>query len=157
MARPNSISASFARIRQEQRQLYDWMRDHHDAFAAELDALSPRNRWTRTLGVIAGLKLVDSHGNAVTRDTAIRTWKRVRDDVAAARSKRQGAPPPALAPGEIAPGVHAAPGRITAPTPVWGAPNPSTVAGHAPAQPDPMRRLHEQMNAGKVPMPKTLG
>ena len=159
MARPRTLSASFARIRQEQRLLYDWLRDRHDEFAAELAAVRVRDRWTRALKVIAEHELVDDRGNQVTRDTAIRTWKRVREDVAAARARRQGAPPPALAPGEVAPGVRAAREQVAAPVlmpvlvPAQGM--AATVSGAA-QEDDPMQRLRASMQAGKVPMPRTV-
>lgn len=161
MARPRTLSALFARIRQEQRLLYDWLRDRHDEFAAELAAVRVRDRWTRALKVIAEHGLVDDRGNQVTRDTAIRTWKRVREDVAIARTRRQGAPPPALAPGEVAPGVRAAREQVAAPVLVlMPAPPPAqgmaaTVPGAA-QEGDPMQRLRASMQAGKVPMPKTV-
>lgn len=159
MARPRTLSASFARIRQEQRLLYDWLRDRHDEFAAELAAVRVRDRWTRALKVIAEHELVDDRGNQVTRDTAIRTWKRVREDVAAARARRQGAPPPALAPGEVASGVRAAREQVAAPVlmpvlvPAQGM--AATVSGAA-QEDDPMQRLRASMQAGKVPMPRTV-
>lgn len=159
MARPRTLSASFARIRQEQRLLYDWLRDRHDEFAAELAAVRVRDRWTRALKVIAEHGLVDDRGNQVTRDTAIRTWKRVREDVAIARARRQGAPSPALAPGEVAPGVRVAREQAVAPVlvpvPVPAQGMAATVPGAA-QEGDPMQRLRASMQAGKVPMPKTV-
>jgi len=155
VARPKTLSAAFARARQEQRLLYDWLRDNHDTFAAELGQLRPRDRWTRALRVIADLGLLDDRGNAVTRDTAIRTWKRVREDVAAARAKRQGAPPPALARGEIAPGVRGV-AKAAAPVSAMPAAGTGTSPGTLSSD-DPMQRLRQQMGASQVPMPKTVG
>ena len=157
MARPRTLSASFARIRQEQRLLYDWLRDCHDEFAAELAAVRVRDRWTRALKVIAEHGLVDNRGSPVTRDTAIRTWKRVREDVAAARARRQGAPSPALTPGEVAPGVRAAKEQAAAPAPVLVPAQGVTAAAAGAAQEsDSLQRLRASMQAGKVPMPKTV-
>ena len=155
MARPRTLSASFARIRQEQRLLYDWLRDRHDEFAAEIAAVRVRDRWTRALKVIAEHGLVDDRGSQVTRDTAIRTWKRVREDVAAARARRQGAPSPALAPGEVAPGVRAAREQVAAPAPLPAQGKEAVAPGRAP-EGDPLQRLRASMEAGKVPMPKTV-
>lgn len=157
MARPRTLSAAFARIRQEERLLYDWLRDRHDEFAAELAAVRVRDRWTRALKVIAEQKLVDDRGNPVTRDTATRTWKRVREDVAAARARRQGAPPPVLAPGEVAPGVRAAMGQAGVAPPLLAATHGGTptVPGAA-LEDDPLQRLRASMQAGKVPMPRTV-
>lgn len=107
MARPRTITALFTRARQRQQVLFDWMRSHHDDLAAEL--ARDRGRWDQALQVIAGLKLVDDRGNPPTRDTVVRTWKRVRDDVAAARARQDAARSgQALVPGEVAPGVRAA-------------------------------------------------
>lgn len=157
MARPRTLSASFARIRQEQRLLYDWLRDRHDEFAAEIAAVRVRDRWTRALKVIAEHELVDDRGSQVTRDTAIRTWKRVREDVAAARAKRQGAPSPALAPGEVAPGVRAAREQVAAPAPaLLPVQSKEAVVPGAVPEGDPLQRLRASMEAGKVPMPKTV-
>lgn len=157
MARPRTLSASFARIRQDQRLLYDWLRDRHDEFAAELAAVRVRDRWTRALKVIAEHGLVDDRGSQVTRDTAIRTWKRVREDVAAARARRQGAPSPALAPGEVAPGVRAAREQAAAPAPALvPAQGMAATAPSAAQESDPLQRLRASMQAGKVPMPKTV-
>ena len=155
MARPRTLSASFARIRQEQRLLYDWLRDRHDEFAAEIAAVRVRDRWIRALKVIAEHGLVDDRGSQVTRDTAIRTWKRVREDVAAARARRQGAPSPALAPGEVAPGVRAAREQVAAPAPLPAQGKEAVAPGSAP-EGDPLQRLRASMEAGKVPMPKTV-
>ncbi len=180
MARPRTLSAAFARIRQEERLLYDWLRDRHDEFATELAAVRVRDRWTRALKVIGEQKLVDDRGNQVTRDTAIRTWKRVREDVAAARARRQGAPPPTLAPGEVAPGVcavgdsgwdrltepagsSASSSRPLVPQAAAQAPADGSDLGTAPAgsehvgtKADRMRHLLNSMRAGKVPLPKTI-
>ncbi len=157
MARPRTITALFTRARHRQQVLFDWMRSHHDDLAAEL--AHDRGRWDQALQVIIDLKLVDDRGNPPTRDTVVRTWKRVRDDVAAARTKQEAARSgQALAPGEVAPGVRAvAQPRAAAPTP---APLPAqgkeaVVPGAVP-EGDPLQRLRASMEAGKVPMPRTV-
>jgi hypothetical protein len=165
MPRPRTVSASFARVRQETRLLYDWLRDHHDDFAAELDRTRVRDRWKLAMKLFAHHRLLDGRGNPPTQDTAIRTWKQVRADVAAARAKQQSVPPPALAPGEIAPGV-----RVAAQASAWVS-MPAVLplsAGQAPLsetrpdpdqasdETDPIRRLRASMQASKVPMPKPV-
>jgi hypothetical protein len=104
MARRKQITALFTKVRHADRRLYDWMRAHHDELLVELG--SGRIVWRPVMRVIADLGLVDDRGQKPTRDTAFRTWKRVRGDVATARTERQDKP--ALnAVGEIAPGVRA--------------------------------------------------
>jgi hypothetical protein len=157
MARPRTITALFTRARQRQQVLFDWMRSHHDDLAAEL--ARDRGRWDQALQVIADLKLVDDRGNPPTRDTIVRTWKRVRDDVVAARAKQEAArSAQALAPGEVAPGVRAvAQPRAAAPTPAFR-PDQAGKAAAPGAEPnsDPLQRLRASMEAGKVPMPRTV-
>jgi hypothetical protein len=167
MSRSPTVSASFARIRQEARLLYDWLRDHHDDFAAELDRTRVRDRWKLAMKLIAQHNLLDGRGNPPSQDTAIRTWKQVRADVAAARAKRQGVSRPALASGELAPGVRAT--AQVEMTNAWASasvsPPPAgqaSLSGTAPTEDqtdgesDAMRRLRASMQAGKVPMPKPL-
>jgi hypothetical protein len=107
--------------------------------------------------------LLDGRGNPPTQDTALRTWKQVRTDVAAARAKRQGAPPPVLALGEIAPGV-----RVTAQAAAtaWAsasAASPAAAQGTGSTAParvgegdEAMRHLLASMQAGKVKLPKPV-
>lgn len=157
MARPRTITALFTRARQRQQVLFDWMRSHHDDLAAEL--ARDRGRWDQALQVIADLKLVDDRGKPPTRDTIVRTWKRVRDDVAAARAKQEAArSAQALAPGDVAPGVRAvAQPRTAAPAPALR-PDQAEKAAAPGAEPnsDPLQRLRASMEAGKVPMPRTV-
>jgi hypothetical protein len=104
MARRKQITALFAKVRHADRRLYDWMRAHHDELLVELG--SGRIVWRPVMRVIADLGLVDDRGQKPTRDTAFRTWRRVRGEVAKACAKKQDKP--ALhTPGEIAPGVRA--------------------------------------------------
>lgn len=136
MARPRTITALFTRARQRQQVLFDWMRSHHDDLAAELDR--DRGRWDQALQVIADLKLVDDRGNPPTRDTIIRTWKRVRDDVAATRARQEAARSgQALAPGEVAPGVRA----VALPAPLPQAPTPTRLLAETGASPTPANAL----------------
>jgi hypothetical protein len=166
MPRRPSVAASFARIRRESRLLYDWLRDHHDEFATELERTRVRDRWKHVMQLIADANLLDNAGNPPTRNTAMRTWKQVRADVAA-RAKRQATPSQVRAPGEIAPGVRAT--HQAASSGAWPRPaiNPpewgnAPTADSTPAAPGPdgesdvMRRLRASMEVGKVPVPKPL-
>jgi hypothetical protein len=164
MPRPRTVSASFARIRQETRLLYDWLRDHHDDFAAELERTRVRDRWKLAMKLIAQHNLLDGRGNPPSQDTAMRTWKQVHTDVAAARAKRKGAPSPALAPGEIAPGVRAAQAAmataivsVNLPAAAQASlPSPDSAPLETGEESDAIRRLRASMQAGKVAMPKPL-
>jgi hypothetical protein len=163
MPRKRTVAATFDRIRQETRLLYDWLREHHDDFAAELDRTRVRDRWKLAMKLIAHHQLLDGRGNPPTQDTALRTWKQVRTDVAVARAKRQGAPPPVLALGEIAPGV-----RVTAQAAAtaWAsasAASPAAAQGTGSTAParvgegdEAMRHLLASMQAGKVKLPKPV-
>jgi hypothetical protein len=102
VARPKEIGALFAKVRASDKRLYDWMLAHHDELVAELG--SGRVLWHPVMQVIAELGLVDDRGRQPTRDTAFRTWHRVRNNVAKTRAERQDKP--ALKAGEISPGVR---------------------------------------------------
>jgi hypothetical protein len=102
--RQNEITGLFGKVRDADRRLYGWMRAQHDDLLVELG--TERIVWRPVMRVIAELGLVDEHGKEPTRDTAFRTWLRVRRDVAASRARKQGRPA-FLASGEIAPGVRA--------------------------------------------------
>ena len=102
--RQKEITGLFAKVRNADRRLTDWMRANHDDLLAELG--SGRIVWRPVMRIIAELGLLDEHGKAPTRDAASRTWLRVRRDVAASRARKQGRPA-LLASGEIAPGVRA--------------------------------------------------
>lgn len=108
MAREKKITALFAKVRDADTRLSDWMRANHDDLLVELG--SGRIVWRPVMRVIADLGLLDEHGKRPTRDTAFRTWRRVRRDVADSRARKQGMPA-FLASGEIAPGVRALPGH----------------------------------------------
>ena len=168
MPRKRTVAATFDRIRQETRLLYDWLREHHDDFAAELERTRVRDRWKLAMKLIAHHQLLDGRGNPPTQDTALRTWKQVRADVAAARAKRQGAPPPVLAPGEIAPGVSVtaqaaaaaawASASVTPPAASRAAAQGtrSAVPAQVGEDDEAMRHLLASMQAGKVKLPKPV-
>src|ERR1700733_6548259 len=84
--------------------LYRWMRRHHDALAAAFAETPPA--WGPLAAELAAVGLTDADGKSPAAASARQTWYRVRRDVARARG-RPDAKPPALAPDEIAPAVHA--------------------------------------------------
>ena len=201
MARTKSALHGFlkdidaARIARGRNTLAAWLRTHHDVLLAELDG-RPID-WELYLAVFAKRGLKDADGNTPTKATASKTWHRVRAAIAAERARKQARmTTPAVAPGELAPGV-----RRLDPDPVTTAASalpasetsrprmrldirPATplanrtadLAVSAPALPasapsgpvissrgqpdgdatDPVRRLRQQMDAGKVPLPKIV-
>lgn len=182
MTRPRKISASFNRARRSQRLLYDWLREHHDDFSVELERNRVRDRWKFAMQVIAEHKLLDGRGNPPSRETAIDTWKRVCQDVAIERARKQApaAPKLVLKPDEIAPGVRAVQAKEVA------VPDPATALSRMtldirPARPlsnlpatapaelaaavqpgrqadaeEQIRRALEAMDAGCTPMPRVI-
>ncbi|HUN44134.1 MAG TPA: hypothetical protein VMU81_27900 [Acetobacteraceae bacterium] len=84
--------------------LYRWMRRHHDTLATAFAETPPA--WGPLATELAAVGLTDADGNPPAAASARQTWYRVRRDVARARGQRD-AKPPALAPDEIAPAVHA--------------------------------------------------
>lgn len=125
--RDQGIAAAFVRARAGDRRLATWMTRNHDVLLGELG--TGRIEWTAPLAVFAGLGLTDDGGKTgITRDTASRTWKRVREAVATARAAEDCA---RAAPGEIVRGV-----RLVAPTPapmpVRAAPSPAHPAAAPP-------------------------
>ena len=86
--------------------LYRWMRQRHDALADAFTEAPPA--WSAFASAVAAIGLTDADGKPPTAEGARQTWYRVRRDVAAARARRLAKSAPALAPGEIAPGVRAA-------------------------------------------------
>jgi len=167
-----------------------WLRAHHDAFAAMLADKEPS--WDEVAAALAAMGLHDGEGKPPTGERTRKAWWGMRRAKAAACAKRQGTPPPALAPGELAPGVHVAPGTDRAgasrPRPRLDI-RPATPLDHTPAQPllpaassvlppsgpvvtgsavlpvqaqpgegaaEQVRRLREQMETGKVPVPKVV-
>ena len=99
--RDRGIAAAFARARAGDRRLGTWMIRHHDEMLRQLG--TGRIQWTAPLAAFADLELTDEHGRPLTCDTASRTWRRVREAVAAARQAEARARP---APGELVPGVR---------------------------------------------------
>lgn len=167
-----------------------WLRAHHDAFAAMLADKEPS--WDEVATALAAMGLRDGEGKPPTGERTRKAWWAMRRAKAAARAKRQGTPLPALALGELAPGVHAAPGTdvagVSRPRPRLDI-RPATPLAHTPARPllpiaspiplpsgpivtgsavlpvqpqpdegaaEQVRRLREQMETGKVPVPKVV-
>lgn len=117
------IAAAFARARGRDLRLATWMTRNHDALLSELG--TGRIEWAAPLLVFADLGLTDDGGKLeITRDTASRTWRRVREAVAAARQAEARARP---APGELVPGVRLV-APAPAPMPVRTAPPPAPAA-----------------------------
>ncbi len=96
--------------------LYRWLRKNHDEFIARLDG--ERADWLALTQAFAAIGLADRTGKPASPATARMTWRKVRQEVAKARERKEAKPAPSLAPGEIAPGV-------------WAAPPPSSVAAEA--------------------------
>ena len=148
--------------------------------------------WDEVAAALAAMGLRDGDGKPPTGERARKAWWGMRRAKAAARAKRQGTPPPALAFGEIAPGVHAASrtgmAEVSRPRPRLDI-RPATPLAHTPARPllpaaapipppsalavtgsaippiqaqpdegaaEQVRRLREQMETGKVPVPKVV-
>jgi hypothetical protein len=86
--------------------LYRWMRRHHDDLAAAFAKNPPT--WGPLAEELSGVGLTDGDGKPPNAASTRQTWYRVRRDVARDRAQLPAAVPvPALAPDEIAPGVHA--------------------------------------------------
>lgn len=128
--RDQGIAAAFVRARAGDRRLATWMTRNHDALLGELG--TGRIEWTAPLAVFAGLGLTDDGGKTgITRDTASRTWRRVREAVATARAAEDRA---RAAPGEIVRGVRlVAPAPTPAPMSVRAAPSLANPAAASPA------------------------
>lgn len=151
------IAAVFARARAGDRRLAPWMTRHHDELVREIG--TGRVEWAAPLAAFADLGLTDEHGRPLTRDTASRTWRRVRQAVAVARQAEATARP---TPGELVPGVRLiapapAPGPIrAAPLPAPVAPAVAPVAG-APAGAEEatehIAAVLAAMGASRVPLP----
>lgn len=86
--------------------LYRWMRRHHDDLAAAFAKNPPA--WGPLAEELSGVGLTDGDGKPPNAASTRQTWYRVRRDVARDRAQLPAAVSvPALAPDEIAPGVHA--------------------------------------------------
>lgn len=151
------IAAAFARARAGDRRLAPWMVRHHDELVREIG--TARVEWAAPLAAFTDLGLTDEHGQPLTRDTASRTWRRVREAVAAARQAEAAARP---AFGELVPGVRLVT-PAPAPMPVRAAPPPAPVApAVAPIAGTPagaeeaterIRAVLAGMGASRVPLP----
>ncbi|CAM3169127.1 hypothetical protein MEME101129_21990 [Methylobacterium mesophilicum] len=149
------ITAVFARARAGDRRLAPWMNRHHDELVREIG--TGRVEWAAALSAFSALGLTDDHGRPLTRDTASRTWRRVREAVAVARQTEARARP---APGELVPGVRlvsplpvAMPVRTTpAPVAPAAAPIAGTSAGAVEAT-EHIAAVLAGMSASRVPLP----
>ncbi len=168
MARPRKVSAMLAAARADQRRVGDWMAFHH---AELLDQLGPgRIDWRPVMDVIASLDLRDEHGQAVTRDTAARTWARVRRRAVDRQAQEAMRAKSSLRPGEIAPGVRPlafvndpgtrpfleldiAPARPREAAPADRGPLPAGADGHATGL---LKTAIDSLGAARVPMPKPI-
>lgn len=149
------IAAVFARARAGDRRLAPWMTRHHDELVREIG--TGRVEWAAPLAVFADLGLTDEHGRPLTRDTASRTWKRVREAVAAGRQAEGTA---RLLPGELVPGVRLI-ASATVPMTVRPPPAPAASAAAAIAgtpagaeeATERIRAVLAGMGASRVPLP----
>lgn len=153
--RDRGIAAAFARARAGDRRLGPWMTCHHDELVREIG--TGRVEWAVPLAIFTALGLTDDHGRAISRDTASRTWRRVREAVAAARKvEARGRP----APGELVPGVRLVPAAPAAmpvrapPAPLVpvAAPIAGTPAGTVEAT-EHIAAVLAAMGASRVPLP----
>jgi hypothetical protein len=128
------------------------MTQHHDALLHELG--TGRIEWTAPLNVFAGLGLTDEHGRALSRDTASRTWRRVRMAVAAARRSESLIAPQ---PGEMVRGVRlvapSMPTAMRAPSPPASPVTASPIGGVDEAT-ERIRAALDAMGAARVPLPR---
>lgn len=109
MARRNELdrfreAVNGARSQTLHSPLYRWLRQNHDAFLAEWGG--ERADWQAFVEGFAALGLTDRTGKPPTRETARKTWMRVRADAAKAKA-RKAAGHKSLEREEIAPGVCA--------------------------------------------------
>jgi len=161
--------------------LYRWLRSNHDQF---LEAWREGADWPAFVQAFAALGLTDRTGKPPVPETARKTWLQVRKDIAKVKAddtKRA----PSLAPDEIAPGVRAAPVRRTddAPRPritldarpatprlntatarsasrsttaAPPSPRPTKPAGGIDDADAQIRRVLDEIDGGKVPIPKKV-
>ncbi|MCJ2139428.1 hypothetical protein [Methylobacterium sp. E-066] len=146
------IAAVFARARAGDRRLSPWMTRHHDELVREIG--TGRVEWAAALCAFADLGLTDEHGRPLTRDTASRTWRRVREAVAAGRQAEATARP---SPGELVPGVRliaSAPASmpVRPPPAPAAAPIAGTPAGAVEAT-EHIAAVLAGMSASRVPLP----
>lgn len=154
------IATAFARARAGDPRLATWMTRHHDELLRELG--TGRVEWSAALAVFAAMQLTDEHGRPPTRDTASRTWRRVRSAVAAAREAEALA---AVRPGELVRGVRLVGSSVPAAAPPKLRPSPSarivSVAPAAGVLPGTVEEATERiracldvMGSGRVPLPR---
>jgi hypothetical protein len=146
------IAAAFARARSGDRRLGPWMVRNHDELLRELGA--GRIEWSAPLVVFASLGLTDEHGQSLSRDTASRTWRRVRVAVEAARKAEARTAP---RPGELVHSVRlvvspAPPAMRIMPVP----PSPVAVppVGGVEEATERIRAVLDTMGASRVPLPR---
>jgi hypothetical protein len=169
-----------ARGRGRHSSLYRWLQANRKDFAAMLATMQPA--WRDVATGLAALGLRDGDGKPPTGERARKAWWDVqRGTTARQRAKATPAPPP-LAPGEIAPAVWVIPPEDMSPvrprlsldirpaTPLGDdAPDPTPLAVSPPAAPvaasldsqpsnvqEQLRRIEQQMRAGKVPITRVV-
>jgi hypothetical protein len=169
-----------ARGRGRHSSLYRWLQANRKDFAAMLATMQPA--WRDVATGLAALGLRDGDGKPPTGERARKAWWDVqRGMTARKRGKATPAPPP-LAPCEIAPAVRAVPPEDTPPvrprlsldirpaTPLGdSAPDRIPLAVPPPAVPvaashdgqpgnvqAQLRRIEQQMQAGKVPLTRVV-
>ena len=131
------------------------MTRHHDELVREIG--TGRVEWAAALSAFADLGLTDEHGRPLTRDTASRTWRRVREAVAAGRQAEAAARP---SPGELVPGVRliasATAPMTVSPPPAPAAPVAAPIAGTAAGAEEATEHIAAVlagMGASRVPLP----
>ncbi|MCC0808823.1 hypothetical protein FPV16_21885 [Methylobacterium sp. W2] len=128
------------------------MMQHHDELLRELG--TGRIEWATPLAVFSKIGLTDDHGQSLNRDTASRTWRRVRTAVAVARQAEAGIAPRT---GELVRGVRlvapsAPPVMCTVPVP----PSPVAVPpiNGVDEATERIRTVLNAMGAARVPLPR---
>lgn len=152
--------------------LYRWMWTNHDKFAGMLDGARPN--WKKLAEVFAGLGFSDD-GKPLRSEGVRQTWYRVRRAKDAARRARKSKPEAVgLAPDVVREVVSPdAVNQLAQDAPVNSRPRVSPISPVSPAGPvssvkpasvvrevgDPdevMRKLDEQLSAGRSQMPKPI-
>ena len=167
MARPRKVSAMLATARADRRRLSDWMALHCDELLEQLG--SGRIDWRPVMDVIGSLDLRDEHGQPVTRDTAARTWARVRRRRANQQVREAARAKPPLRPGEVALGVRSldfATGPVARPfleldispaRPREAVPaDHGCFPAHANGAAELLKSAIDGFGAARVPMPKPI-
>lgn len=170
------------RGRTARSSLYRWLRANHDQF---LQAWGEGADWPAFVQAFAALGLTDRTGKPPVPETARKTWLQVRKDIAKTKADEQAKRAPSLAPDEIAPGVRAVPDRPAdnakrprttidirpatprsdtvaarspsqSTTPVPPSPPPTKPAGDVDDAEAQIRRVLDEIDAGKVPIPRKV-